>query len=156
MCTCPTIYVMVGLPYSGKSTYVRNHLMGLIVVDTDSYIEKKSVEFGKTYNEIFKETITEAYTSMNEKVKELVGNRLSFVVDQTNLTCSSRAKWLSLAKEHSYRIVAIVFKEIDSDTLKSRIEERKNKIIPNNVLQSMKERYTIPTKNEGFDEIVFH
>ena len=40
----PTIHLMVGLPYSGKSTYIRNHptLSALSVVDSDSYIEKKA------------------------------------------------------------------------------------------------------------------
>ena len=91
---------------------------------------------------------------MNNKVRTLLANKKSFVVDQTNLTKQSRAKWVEKAHENGYKIIAVVFKPLDDITLKERIRKRKDKVIPIEVLTDMKKRYTIPTYDEGFDEIL--
>ena len=60
----PTIHLMVGLPYSGKSTYIRNPptLSALSVVDSDSYIEKKAKAENTSYGAIFDREIEAALT----------------------------------------------------------------------------------------------
>ena len=46
----PTVFVMVGLPYSGKSTYIKKdkNLRKLPILDTDSYIENYAKEKNKS------------------------------------------------------------------------------------------------------------
>ena len=149
------IILLVGLPYSGKSTFVRNYLDNIDIVDTDSYIEKVAKNSNKTYGEVFYDNIKKATLVMNNKVRTLIANKKSFVVDQTNLTKKSRAKWVEKAHENGYKIIAVVFKPLDDITLKERIRKRKDKVIPIEVLTDMKKRYTIPTYDEGFDEILY-
>jgi len=50
-------YQLVGVPASGKSTWVENQdwAKDYVIVSTDDFVEKYAADQGKTYNEVFKE-----------------------------------------------------------------------------------------------------
>ena len=77
----PMIHLMVGIPYSGKSTYIRNQkaLSALTVVDTDSFIEKRAKELGTSYGAIFDCMIGEATELRDWKVDIAIKKDRSFV-----------------------------------------------------------------------------
>ena len=66
----PTVYVLVGVPGSGKSTWIRNQIwaLGLTVVSTDAFVEQEAHRQGKTYNEVFDEYMPTAVKLMAEQV----------------------------------------------------------------------------------------
>ncbi len=153
----PTIYLMVGLPYSGKSTFVQNHpmLSALTVVDSDSYIEKRALKENRSYGVIFGETIGLALAYRDELVEKCFKRKSSFVIDQTNVTKESRARWIEWANRHRYRIVVYSFAlPPDEDALMERIKKRSNKVIPLSVLADMIGQYEKPSLIEGFDSVV--
>lgn len=153
----PTIHLMVGLPYSGKSTYIRNHpsLSALTVVDSDSYIEKKANERKTSYNAIFDALIDEATTYRDWLAEVCFKKDRSFVVDQTNLTKATRAPLVEAARKHGYRIVAYDFQlPADESQLLARRTQRSDKVIPISVLAEMIASHERPNEEEGFTEII--
>jgi tRNA uridine 5-carbamoylmethylation protein Kti12 len=83
-----------------------------------------------------------------------------FIIDRTNLTAKSRAKFIQKLKLHRYEIDCVVFPEVGSEALsheewKRRLNSRQGKTIPQEVLDRMINSYEIPLKSEGFDNIIF-
>lgn len=147
----PICMIMVGLPYSGKSTWIRKNLSGWPVVSSDMFIENIAEVQGKTYSEVFSDTIDSAISAMNTFRKQLVNKRRSFVHDQTNLTAKKRG---GLFRDlYGYHIVAVCF-DIPEELHRERIASRPDKHVPDHVMESMRKNFEIPTLDEGFDEII--
>lgn len=145
-----TIFMLVGLPCSGKSTFL-SKIPNKVVVDTDSTIEMYARYRGLTYNDVFKDYIDAAVKMMNEKVQECVRTGTSFYWDQTNLTEKSRKRKLA-AIPKDWTKVAIAF-----ETPIWEIERRMNlrdKKVPMGVVYDMQKTYQRPTVAEGFDTII--
>ena len=53
----PKCYQMIGVPGSGKSTWIRNQIwaLGLTVISTDAFVEAYAATQGKTYNQVFQD-----------------------------------------------------------------------------------------------------
>lgn len=153
----PTIHLMIGLPYSGKSTFIRRHptLSALSIVDSDSFIEKKAQAEHTSYGAIFDREIKEALKHRDWLAQNLIKKDRSFIVDQTNLTKDARAHWIELARKHCYNITAYVFAlPSDEKQLLARREMRTDKVIPIAVLADMITAFELPTKDEGLTQIV--
>lgn len=155
--THPTVVMLVGLPCSGKSTEVKylQDVFNAVVLSTDNYIEEKAKRLKTTYNKIFESTIGEATKAMEQALQEAVAARQGIVWDQTNLTPASRKKKLDKLPDFYYPI-AYVFNEDLETILKRNVERGKSgKLIPHDTMMRMKKDYKVPTKEEGFREIIF-
>lgn len=146
----PTLYMMIGLPASGKSTF-RKTMSGQIL-STDDYIHEYAKEHNTTYMGIFKEAAPAAETKMNDDLLFAVENNWDIVWDQTNLTKKARAKKLAKIPK-TYRKVAIYVACPESSVWRQRLDDRKDQQIPSHVLASMAKQMEFPTRSEGFDEI---
>jgi predicted kinase len=146
-----TIYMLVGVPGSGKTTWIKNNKHNAVVLSTDDYIEKVAAKQGKTYSEVFKDVIGDATDQMEKDLLQAVRNERDIIWDQTNLTAKSRKGKLSRIPK-SYKKVAVYF-TVPSD-LRDRLASRPGKTIPEPVIISMINQLQPPTKEEGFDEIV--
>lgn len=150
------LYMMVGLPGSGKST-IAKHLVGHLGkrLSTDDFIENRAKELGKTYNEIFHETIEEATKAYDSQLKGIsTSNCRVVVIDQTNVTEKSRKKKLKLFDSSFIKIAVVV--KTDIGTVMARNIERKafGRAIPDYVLSHMGKVYENPSVFEGFDLVV--
>ena len=158
----PELIVMVGLPGSGKSTFVKQLLEDMkdaFVYSTDMYIELEAVYRGDTYNNIFKECISQATKECNRLVAEAFSEGKDIIWDQTNLGAKKRKRILSQTpKEHNYRCMCILF-EPPKLTLGKRAlvhsnVKRKDKFISAELLNRMNENYEEPMIAEGFNSIL--
>lgn len=150
----PILYVLVGVPGAGKSTYIKNHLKG-VILSTDDYIEKIASETGKTYNEVFsKETMREAISELNSNLSKAIFNKENIIWDQTNLSVKKRASILAEFKGTDYEKIAVVFPTPNEEEWKRRLNSRPGKTIPIHVLNSMAKSLEYPTIAEGFDRVV--
>lgn len=147
----PTLYMLIGVPGSGKTTWIKNNKHDAVVASTDLYIERYAMKTGKTYNDMFKELISVATDQMNKDVAYAVQSNKDIIWDQTNLTAKSRKSKLSKIPKN-YRKVAVYF-PVPPD-LRDRLASRPGKTIPDPVILSMINQLQAPTKEEGFDEIV--
>jgi predicted kinase len=152
------IYIMLsGIPTSGKSTYVsfllqKPEFHNAVVLSTDNYIEKVAKENNLSYNEVFENEIKAATKQLNVDLSEALKNNRPIIHDQTNLTQKSRAKKLKKIPDHYKKICA--YSVIDLEEAQKRNKTRPGKVISTRVIMSMLEDFSIPTLDEGFDEII--
>ena len=148
-----TAYILVGVPGAGKSTWTeKHHTMNTMVVSTDHYIEQKASEAMKTYSEVFTEYIQIATCHMVEDVKYATRHDFDVIWDQTNTTVKARARKLKMLQ--GYKKIAVVFKTPEEKELQRRLESRPGKKIPNSIMSQMINGFVMPSKEEGFDEIM--
>lgn len=155
----PEIYVLVGLPGSGKSTWTRNFLANVnnpfVVLSTDDVIERIAKEKNSSYNQAIKEHYNEADKEMKQTAKNALKDKINVIWDQTNVGSNKRRKILSQVPK-DYRKVAVVF-EVDDKELYNRLNRRAEetgKFISSKIIEQMKKDYSEPSKNEGFDEVI--
>lgn len=141
----PRLFMLAGVPTSGKSTYIKGLLKDFpdaVIVSTDDYIETAARETGKTYNEVFDDNIKAAQTDLNDKVNSAIRAKKTIIWDQTNLTYNVRRKRLSRFPK-SY-ITILVYFNIDLDTALERNTNRPGKVIPPDLLRKMHGDYELP------------
>lgn len=161
----PTCYVMVGLPGTGKSTYVSEQLMPMLsddafIYSTDRLIEEAAENRGQTYNEAFRDMIGPATEQMEQWLTVVTRDKNDVVWDQTNTGRKKREKIIRRMKNAGYRVEAICFLHPDPGLIddmkewKRRLASREGKTIPEHVLENMMQNFTIPSIPEGFDRVI--
>jgi predicted kinase len=147
------LYVLVGVPASGKSTWIRDQIwtLGLTIVSTDAFVEDYARSQGKTYTEVFDEYMPTAVELMTEQVIRARELGHDIIWDQTSTTIATRARKLRMLPD--YYAIAIVFRTPDRATLDERLNSRPGKLVPSHVVDGMINNWEEPTEDEGFKEI---
>jgi len=149
----PKCYQLIGVPGSGKSTWIKNQdwALGLTIVSTDAFVEDRARKEGKTYNEVFKDYMPEAVKLMAEQVVFARKHGHTILWDQTSTTIASRKKKFNMLPDYEH--IAVVFRTPNRDELDVRLSGRPGKHIPKEVVDSMIAGWEEPTLEEGFVEI---
>lgn len=154
----PCLYMLVGVPGSGKSTWIENQLPeegrghDTTVLSTDYFIECVAAIHGKTYNEVFHDTIKDANRKMYEDLDWALEHNHNIIWDQTNTSRKSRKEKLAKIPIH-YKKVAVFFPTPDLEELERRLASRPGKVISKGVMQNMIDCLNQPMLEEGFDEV---
>jgi len=151
----PTCYQLIGVPASGKSTWIKNQdwALGLTVVSTDMWVEIYAKEQGKTYSEVFTDYMPTAVDLMAKQVVLAREYGHTIIWDQTSTTVKSRERKFRMLPDYEH--IAVVFRTPDRVELDVRLSGRPGKHIPKNVIDSMIAGWEEPTLEEGFKEIWF-
>jgi hypothetical protein len=153
----PKCYQLIGVPASGKSTWIKDQIwaLGLTIVSTDSFVEDYARAQGKTYSEVFTDYMPTAVNLMAEQVVRARELGHTIIWDQTSTTVASRAKKFRMLPDYEH--IAVVFRTPEHKELMRRLESRwdDGKIIPEHVIASMIASWEEPTLEEGFKEIWF-
>lgn len=145
-----SITLLVGVPGTGKSTYLNNmeDVDDAVIISRDNELQKYGKEkYGITsYNEVWKKLTDNEHKKIDETInnnfRKAVKERKNIIVDMTNLSNKSRRKWLNVPKTYSKK--AIIFCT-DFDTIFSRNLNRGDKKLPDDLIKSMMKRFTPPT-----------
>ena len=148
----PKLYMLIGVPASGKSTWIagQDWTRDCVLVSTDKLIDIEAGRQDKTYNEVFKDYIDTATKLMNEDVQAAVEAGKDIIWDQTNTSRKSRKAKLAMAS--GYHKIAVVFATPKDGEWQRRLAGRPGKHIPDAVLKAMASGLQLPTEDE-FDEI---
>lgn len=149
----PKCYQLIGVPASGKSTWIKNQdwALGLTIISTDPFVEDYARAQGKTYTEVFKDYMPTAVDLMAKQVVFAREHGHTVIWDQTSTTIASRERKFRMLPEYEH--IAVVFRTPDRDELDVRLSGRPGKHIPKNVIDSMIAGWEEPTLEEGFKEI---
>lgn len=150
-----TLYVLVGVPGSGKTTWIGHQSFdwdNTIVISTDRYVEQYAIAMNKTYSDVFKEYMPTAVDKMAQAAVDAFKANKVVVWDQTSTSVSTRAKKLRMAPSH-YTKIAVVFETPRKD-IHDKFLNRPGKEIPTDVIQDMISNFVYPTLDEGFDKVI--
>jgi len=149
----PRCYQMVGVPGSGKSTWIANQAWAqdCVIVSTDRWIEVFARELNSTYSEVFDLFMPAAVRAMSAEVNCAQAQGRDIIWDQTSVSVASRRK--KFASLPDYEHVAVVFRTPEQGELTRRLAQRPGKTIPDSVLRNIIDSFEEPTEEEGFQEI---
>ena len=149
----PKCYQLVGIPGSGKSTWVANQpwATDCVVVSTDEFVEAEALAQGKTYSEVFADYMPTAINQMMNKINAARRAGKDIIWDQTSTTKASRTRKFKALPEYYH--IAVVFKPPPMEELIRRLDSRPGKTIPPDVIRGMLENFDMPDESEGFKEI---
>ena len=145
--------MLIGVPGSGKSTYRASLPADATVLSTDDQIEAIAAGLGKAYTEVFRDHIAGAEKDMYQRAMKAFAAGEDVIWDQTNLTAKTRAKKLIMVPDE-YEKIAVYFDTPEAAELQRRLDSRKGKTIPANILMGMASQLQRPTREEGFDRII--
>ena len=141
-----TVYIMCGLPGSGKSTWAEKNLQNLPVVSRDLIREElgmteKGVKFMGTPEQ---EDLVSKISA--ERVEELCRSGKSFVYDNMNSRERYRKTFLESIRKYN-PVVRVVYLEVDDLTV---LEKRRPEIADKGdcVFEKMVEKMEFPRPNE--------
>ena len=152
----PTAYILIGIPASGKTTWVGHRKTDwdkTVYVSTDKFVEQEATKQNKTYSEVFNDSMQTALTKMINDVIDAKNAGKDIIWDQTSTTIQSRKRKFNMLPD--YKMIAVVLPTPDDQELQRRLGSRPGKVIPPDVVKSMIDNFEEPTKEEGFDEIIY-
>jgi predicted kinase len=149
----PKCYQLIGVPGSGKSTWVNNQdwTMTCAYVSTDKWVEIYAKEVGCTYSEVFTDFMPTAVDLMAKEVVAAREMKRDIIWDQTSTTIASRTRKFNMLPDYEH--IAVVFETPSRIELRRRLDSRLGKEIPWVVVEGMLASFEIPTEEEGFKEI---
>ena len=152
------LFVLVGVPGTGKSTFIERKLLPELSLSTKVISRDKirfqmvgiDEEYFSKEHQVFEQFIYEIKNSLKENHNT--------IVDATHLTCGSRTKLLralgTSLKDVSISAIVILN---DLDTILEQNEQREGReYVPRSVIKRMYSQFKRPEINEGFNEILYY
>lgn len=146
-------YQLIGVPGSGKSTWVKNQEWAgdCVIVSTDDFVEDYAKSVGSTYSDVFDEYMPKAIELMMRRVRWAQSEGKDIIWDQTSTTAVSRKRKFNSLPDYEH--IAVVFSVPEKEELARRLASRPGKNIPAKVMKMMIDNFDMPTEDEGFKEI---
>ena len=120
------VWIMVGLPGSGKSTYIKEELPKNIEIVNQDSIRVNHKAIGD------KEQEKEVTRINDERINELIRQRKDFVIDNTNIKTGRVENYYSKLNKAGANVKIVII-----DTPKDVCKKRRNDCIPEKVIDDM-------------------
>jgi predicted kinase len=148
-----TIYIAVGLPGSGKSTYAKN-----FIKDKDiEYLSSDELRAVYGKDETDQSVTSIVFGHIKRKVDEFLKDGKNVLVDATSVNRKERSDYIKTAKKYGAKVVAIVFK-MDRQGLIDRNKKRGEqggREVPTFVIDKMLAKFEEPSYDEGIDVMIY-
>jgi predicted kinase len=154
----PKCFQLIGVPYSGKSTWIKTQTVidNPVVIGTDIFLQEFLTENGRNWSKIYDDYMPLALDKLSHMltgINRLEANAPDLIWEQTSCTKLARAKKFRALPYYEH--IAVVFKTPDAEELNRRMSARKNKTVPIAVIHDMIKNWEEPTLEEGFSEILY-
>ncbi len=140
----PRIVVLVGLPGSGKSTYLER--LGVTALSSDAI--RVLLADDATDQSIHRKVFATLRYLLRQRLE--IGKPVTYV-DATNLTLWERRPYLKLGQLYDCSVEAIFF-DVPLEVCRER-NRRRGRIVPEDVMAKMAAKLAPPSKQEGFAAI---
>ncbi len=151
----PKCTILVGVPASGKSTWLEDKDWRAKIISTDDIIEELARVYGFTYDQAFSNLVKFAEQVMWSYIKTAAENGDPIYIDRTNMTARARKKFIDFLKPFGYEFECVVFPTPEPEEWMRRLDSRPGKTIPQEVLDRMVDSYEMPLMSEGFTKITY-
>ena len=144
------MYMVIGAPGCGKSTYIQNHLK-----ENEIVISRDKIRFGmlKDTDEYFSKE-KEVYNEFIKQIEAAIAADVDFYVDQTSLNVAARNKLFSRLKKKPNEIIGIFFTTPLDIILQRNAQRTGRALVPEDAVINMFNSLTRPTIAEGFTQIL--
>ena len=131
----PEAILFIGIQAVGKTTFYQQH-------------------FATSHVHINLDTLK---TRAREKalLASCIAEQKSFVVDNTNLSQESRARYINLAKSAGYRLIGYYFQSKAVDSIVRNRQRSAPQIVPDLAIWGAAKRLQLPKPSEGFDQLYY-
>ncbi len=149
------LILLVGNIGNGKTTLCKKFgERGYLIVSQDDF--RYSIGAGKyTFDINYEPCIKETAKAL---ARSFMKRDISLVIDETNMSKRIRKKYLSLAKIYEYKTRAIILPKLSQKkSVQRRLKNNHGntpKIVWENVWEMFDIMYEIPTKAEGFNQVI--
>jgi hypothetical protein len=161
----PKIYVLIGPPGVGKSFWVRQNVDDPYVISYDNVVDRVRAPLGLRYDDVagprggaFRKEIERQHKDV---ISRAADSGKSIVVDMTNMGAKARGRALAAIKgrERDYEKIAVFFdyrgmEDLVHKSVERRGRELNDKHLSPEIVNGMINRFEMPTREEGFDDII--
>ena len=139
----PNFILMVGLPRSGKSTWIKDNAQNEIVVSNDWIREEiLGTHYSKNANAII-------WTIADAALRIVLGQGKDAIYDGVNLTKETRKFYIDLARQYGAKIkIVLVLTPLEICIERNKVGQK----LPIEVLEKMAGSFERPEREE-YDEI---
>ena len=137
--------LLVGLPGSGKSTYVER--LGATALSSDEM--RRLLTDDSTNQNIHRRVFRVLRTLLKHRIE--LGRAVSYI-DATNLTERERRPYIKLADLHDCDIEAVFF-DVPLQECQRRNRDR-GRVVPDEAIAEMAARLSPPRVEEGFSRVI--
>ena len=151
------LWLMVGVPGSGKTTWIQNHRK--FFAEDNAVISRDQIRFSLLgENDEYFSKEDEVWLEYVKQAKNSISTNVDTILDATHLNASSRGKILRALKDVLKNVeINVIVIDVDLNTALERNELREGRsYVPRGIIRRMALQFTIPTLEEGFDHIYIY
>lgn len=150
------VYMLIGAPGCGKSTYRRKLLSSSPDAAVVSMDDMRLEFYGGPYDKAFLASTKDSKfgAKVDKRYIETLRENDVVILDNTHTAAKARRRWIAPAKARDFKLIGVLF-PVALDTIQARQRTRGDKVVPDDVVENMYTRMSLPMYGE-FDEIIVH